>query len=134
MAFPPLPGNDHHLPSLAAPDDAEGRWHPDARLGQEPVQVVDAREPLTVERVNDIARPETGDLGWTRRLDRDHENAGGGRTPVVLAGAQDLLPPHPDVAAPDTPVVDEPTGDDPRGVARDGEAETLRRQDHRRVH
>src|SRR5579864_2461101 len=99
-----------------------------------PVQVVDARERLAVESGDDIARPETGDLGWTRRLDRDHENAGRGRAPVALAGAEHLLPRHPDVAAPDTPVVDEPSGDDPRGVARNGEAEALRRQDHRRVH
>ena len=45
-----------------------------------------------------------------------------------------VLASHTDRAAPDVAVLDQPTRDEMRGVARDGEADSLGRQDDRGVH
>ena len=45
-----------------------------------------------------------------------------------------VLARHADRAAPDAAFLDQPRGDELRGVARDGEADALRRQNDRGVH
>ena len=45
----------------------------------------------------------------------------------------DILPAHPDVAAPDFPVFDQPAGHVFRGIDGNRKADSLRRQDHGRV-
>ena len=107
------------------------------RAREQLVQIVNSRDHLSVEFHEDIALTQTGPASGTSRLDGDHEHASFHREVKVPDDAPVYfcrLPAHADVSAPDDAILDQPACDVLGRVDRDGEAETLRRQDHRRVH
>ena len=90
--------------------------------------------PANARTTSPSRRP--GGRRRTVRLHRHDEHAGRHRELVRArdrARNRHVLPGDADVAAADAAVANQPRRDEPRGVARDREAQALRRQNHRRV-
>src|SRR5206468_5926832 len=118
------------------PQDGECRPRPDARVGEQAVQLVDAGDRLAVERDQQVPFLETGALRRAVLLDPGDQDAGVARQAVVTDQAalqRYVLPGHADVSAADGAVLDQAAGDELHRVDGDGEADSLRRQDDRRV-
>src|SRR5438067_82142 len=96
------------------------------------MQIVYARDWLTVEADDDVAFAHAAALGRTARLERDDEDAALARQIVMThksARQRHVLSGETDVAAAHAPVADQTTGDELRRVNRSGEADALRRAD-----
>ena len=91
---------------------------------------------VPVETQDDVAFPDPGGRGRAAWRDRRHSNAGAHRE-LVGAGQRArnryLVADDADVAAADPAVANQARRDEPRRVARDREAESLRRRQDRRV-
>src|SRR5258705_9429924 len=121
---------------LTAPQHVDRRRLPYLLFAEQPVEVVDTRDGLAGEPENDVSLLEPGAFGRAARFDRRHQHArrhGQMIRPRDRAGYRDVLTRDPDVAAPDAPVANQARCDKARGVDPDGEAEPLRREDHRGV-
>ncbi len=109
----------------------------DARFGQQLVQRVNGRHRLAGELHNHIAHLQARAFRRAARFHGHHQQSRFHRQivephhpPVQFH----VLAAHADVAAPDFAVLDQPAGDVLGRVNRDGEADALRRQNHRAVH
>jgi len=100
------------------------------------VQVVDTGHGLSVERDDDVVLAEAGGFGRTAGLDRQHANARRRGQPVMqdeASGQRHLLAGDAEIASSNPAVAQQTRHDEAYGVARDGEAEPLGGQNHRRV-
>src|SRR5215472_13378868 len=92
---------------------------------------------LTIERDNQIMLAQTGAFRGAVLFDRSNEHTGLKGQSIKTNDPSvnwHVLTGNTDVTAPDLSVFDQPSGHKFRCVAGDGEANALRRPDHRRVY
>ena len=101
------------------------------------MQIIDGSHWLTVIPNDDVAFLKGSPLRRAVRLNGDDQDPALDRQVVEAHNATmqgNVLPSHADVTAPDLAVLDEASGDELRRINPYGEADALRRQDHRRIY
>src|SRR5438876_7953182 len=109
----------------------------DLFTNQDFVQIVNAANRRVIECDDDIAFVQSGSLRWTGCFYRHHQDPRFQRQIVKSNQAtmeRHILNSHADVAASDFYVTDQPAGHKFGRVARNREADALRRPNHRRIH
>src|SRR3990172_1345146 len=127
-------GDDRNRFPLRSPKKLDFGRTADPLLGENPVEIVDARDLLAREAEEEIALPNSRARRRAVCHHLDHEHRLRLRDVVEPAEAGDqgnVLTPHPDLASPNPSVLDQAPRDVLDGVARDREADSLGAQDDR---
>jgi len=118
---------------LAAPKNRERHAHSHVLLGQEAMQVINARDGMIPITHDEIAFAHASSLCGAVVLNGDDQHAALNRQVMEAHQAameRDILPGHADIAAPDLSVSYKEASDMLRHRHQYGEAETLGRENH----